>query len=135
MAQGFSDAVENALLNGMFRGSAVTPYAPIGTVWVSLHTATLNDDGTGTEVTGTGYARQPVAVAGWDAASGGTIQNAAVINFGTAGANWGTVTNIGLWNGLTTGTLLFAGTLTASCIVNQNDTFQFAGSALKITLD
>lgn len=135
MAQGFSDVLENAILNSMFRGSAFTPYAPIGTVYVSLHTATLNDDGTGTEVTGTGYARGTVVIAGWDVATGGTIQNASAINFGTAGADWGTVTNVGIWNAASSGTLLYAGTLTASAIVNQNDTFQFAGSALKVTLD
>lgn len=135
MAQGFSDVIENAILNGMFRGSAVSAYMPIGTVYVSLHTATLNDDGTGTEVTGTGYARATVAIAGWDVAAGGTIQNAAAISFGTAGASWGTVTNVGVWNANSGGTLLFSGTLTSSCIVNTNDTFQFAGSALKVTLD
>lgn len=135
MAQGFSDVLENAILNGMFRGSAFTPYAPIGTVYVSLHTATLNDDGTGTEVSGSAYARATVVAASWDVAAGGTIQNAAAISFGTAGASWGTITNVGIWNAATSGTLLYAGTLTASAIVNINDTFQFAGSALKITLD
>lgn len=135
MAQGFSDAVEDAILNGMFRGSAVTPYAPIGTVYVSLHTATLNDDGTGTEVSGSAYARGTVAIAGWTVSSGGTIMNASAINFGTALASWGTITNVGIWNAASGGTLLYAGTLTASAIVNINDTFQFAGSALKITLD
>jgi hypothetical protein len=135
MAQGFSDAVEDALLNGMFKGSAVTPYAPIGTVYVSLHTATLNDDGTGTEVSGSAYARKQVTAAGWTVSSGGTIMNASAIDFGTAGASWGTITNVGIWNASTSGTLLFAGTLTAQAIVNINDTFQFAGSALKVTLD
>lgn len=135
MAQGFSDAVENAILNGMFRGSAVTPYMPIGTVYISLHTATLNDDGTGTEVTGGGYARATVTISGWDVASGGTIQNAAAISFGTASAGWGTVTNVGIWNANSGGTLLYSGTLTSSCIVNTNDSFQFAGSALKVVLD
>jgi hypothetical protein len=135
MAQGFSDVLENAILNGMFKGSAFAAYAPIGTVYVSLHTATLNDDGTGTEVTGTGYYRGTVVAAGWDVATGGTIQNASAINFGTAGAAWGTITNVGIWNAASAGTMLYAGTLTASAIVNINDTFQFAGSALKVALD
>lgn|SRR5574343_1777380 len=135
MAQGFGDNVENAILNGMFRGSAVNAYMPIGTVYVSLHTATLNDDGTGTEVSGSAYARATVVAAQWEVASGGTIQNGSVISFGTAGASWGTITNVGIWNAASGGTMLFAGTLTASAIVNTNDTFQFAGSALKVTLD
>lgn len=135
MAQGFGDSVENAILNGMFKGSAVAAYMPIGTVYVSLHTATLNDDGTGTEVSGSAYARATVTAASWDVAAGGTIQNAVAISFGTAGASWGTITNVGIWNAASGGTLLYSGTLTAQAIVNTNDTFQFAGSALKVTLD
>ena len=130
----FSDYFENALAN-WFRGTTF-PAVPAN-VYVSLHTATLNDDGTGTEVSGFAYVRKAVATstAQWDATSGtdGHTQNTNAITFVTATGSWGVITDFGIWDASTSGNLIVKGTLTASKTVGSGDTFQFNAGDLDIT--
>ena len=130
-----SDFLEDALLNYAFRGSP-TPFP--GTPYIGLWTASLSDVSTGStagEVSGAGYARQPLVrgTADWTVSSGGTIKNAGTINFGTAGANWGTVTDFAVCDALTVGNILYWGTLGTSKIISNGDSATWAGSALVIT--
>src|SRR3990167_1382168 len=127
MAQ-FSDYLENALLNEVFRN---TGYAPAATVYVGLYTAAPTDAGGGTEVTGGSYARVAVTFA---AASGGSITTSGVTTFPTATADWGTVTHFGIFDAVSGGNLLAWQALTASATINNTDTARFSAGALTITL-
>lgn len=125
-----SDYAEKLLLDWMMTtGSATRP-----TAWyVALYTAAPSDSGGGTEVSTGGYARQSVA---FDAASspGGTTSNSGVVSWTASGANYGTVTHIGIFDASTSGNLLWHGALTASKVVNDGDTLEFAVGNIDLTL-
>lgn len=126
-----SDYLETKILNHVLRNTAYT--SPGTSVYVSLHTADPTDAGTGTEVSGTGYAR--VQVTAWDAPASRATQNTNAITFAQAGSNWGTVTHIGIWDASSAGNLLFHGALTTSKAVPSGVTFSIAAGDLDITLD
>lgn len=107
------------------------------TAWfVGLFTAAPSDTGGGTEVSGGNYARQPVtfsvAAAGSPATT--TATNTATITFPTANANWGTITHVGVFTLVTSGTLLFHGAVTVSKTIESGDTFQITAGNLSIEL-
>jgi hypothetical protein len=127
-----SNFAENLVLNWILTsGSATRP-----TAWhVALFTSDPTDAGSGTEVTGYSYARQPVT---FNAATGTNptyCDNNATITFPTAsGGNWGTVGWLGIYTADTGGNLLFHGQLTNSKVVNDGDTFQILANNLVINL-
>ena len=125
-----SDYAENALLDHLLR--RVTFTSP--STWISLHTGSLLDDGTGAEVSGGGYVRLQVASGAWDAAAAGATENSNDIDFGTATANWGNILFFGVWDASTAGNLLLRGELTASKTVNNGDGFKITASNLDISL-
>lgn len=129
------DVWENHILDWMFGGTTIT--LP-GTVYVGLWTATLSDTSAGTtagEVSGGGYARVAVARnnTNFDPAGGGTVKNKTAINFGTASADWGTITHLGLCSAATNGTLYYWTDLTASKIVQNGDAVQINAAGLVVT--
>ena len=134
-----SDFLENKLLDYYLRAknwdgtaNATVP----GTLYVALFTAAPSDSGGGTEVAGGSYARVAIATSGWNAASGGLVDNTAAITFPNPTANWGTVTHVGLFDASTAGNLIDWGALTASRVVNSGDTpVSFAAGALDLTED
>jgi len=125
-----SDYAEKLLLDWMMTtGSATRP-----TAWyVGLFTAAPSDSGGGTEVSGSGYARESAA---FDAASspGGTTSNSADISFTASGGNWGTITHIGIFDAVSAGNLLWHGSMTASKVVNDGDTLQFSTGNIDLTI-
>ena len=125
----FSDYLEDALLDHVFRNTA---YTSPTTVYAALFTAAPSDAGGGTEVSGGSYARTAITCG---AAASGTISNSADITFPQATGSWGTVTHVGVFDSLTTGNLLSHGALTASKIVDNGDTFKIATGDLDISLD
>jgi hypothetical protein len=129
-----SDYLEGQIIAHIFRTASFTK--PTG-LWIALFTAAPNDAGGGTEVSGGGYARVARAPldANWAAPSGGNGQtsNVAVIDFGTASANWGTITHFGIFDASTAGNLLIWGALTASRTVNSGDAFQIPAGQLTVT--
>lgn len=133
-----SNYLEQKVLDYIFNGSAFASPA----TYVSLYTTDPTDADSGTEVSGTNYARQLVDVNGgssptWNLAVvdgiGYLVDNAAAITFPTAGAGgWGTVSHFGIHDALTVGNLLYHGALTASQTVNDGSTFEFAIGDLNI---
>ena len=125
-----SDHAEKLLLDWlMTTGSATRP-----TAWyVGLFTAAPSDSGGGTEVSGSGYAREAVTFA---AAStpGGTTSNTGDVSFTAAGGDWGTITHIGIFDASTSGNLLWHGAMTASKVVNDGDTLQFSTGNIDLTI-
>lgn len=123
-----SDHAEDLLLDWlMTSGSATRP-----TAWyLALFTAAPNDAGGGTEVSTGGYSRQTIA---FSAASSGTTSNSADVSFTASGANYGTVTHIGIFDASSGGNLLWHGAMSASKTVEDGDTITFASGNVDLTL-
>jgi len=123
-----SNYLENALINVTLRATAYT--APT-TVYVALYTTDPTDADTGTECSGTSYARQSVT---FGAPSNGVSTNSAAVEFPQAGSAWGTITHIGIRDALTVGNLLYHTPLDASKTIATGDVFRIATGSLSVTL-
>ena len=123
-----SNYLENALINVTLRATSYT--APT-TVYLALYTTDPTDADTGTECSGTSYARQAIT---FGAPSNGVSTNSAAVEFDQATGSWGTITHMGLYDASTSGNLLFHGALTASKVIDAGDVFKFASTALAVTL-
>jgi hypothetical protein len=123
-----SNYLENALINGTLRATSYT--APT-TVYVALYTSDPTDADTGTEVSGTSYARQAVT---FGAPSNGVTTNSAAVEFPQAGGSWGTVSYIGLRDASTAGNLLYHTALDAAKTIETGDVFRIATGSLSVTL-
>ena len=126
----FSNYLETELLDHIFTNSA---YTSPTTVYVSLHTANPDEDGSGAEVStsGTGYARQ----AGSFSVSGNTATTSAAVEYATATASYGTVTHVGIYDASTGGNLLAYAALSTSKSIASGDVFRIPAGDLDITLD
>jgi hypothetical protein len=87
------------------------------------------------EPSGNGYARVATTAGDWNAASGGSLDNADSIEFGEATGTWGTVTHFALFDAASGGNMLAHGTLTQSKAVGSGDTVRFAAGDLSVSLD
>ena len=124
----FSNYLENALINVTLRATSYT--APT-TVYVALYTSDPTDADTGTECSGTSYARQSVT---FSSPSNGATSNSAAVEFPQAGGSWGTITHIGLRDASTAGNLLYHTALDASKTIATGDVFRIATGSLSVTL-
>ena len=126
-----SDAAEVLILNYLMTAESVTR----PTAWyVALYTGAPSDAGGGTEVSGSGYSRKTVT---WAVASGtgGTTSNSNVPTWTASGGAFGTVTHIGIHSALSgSGNLLWHGAMTASKVVNDGDTLEFAAGNIDLTI-
>jgi hypothetical protein len=122
-----SNYLENALINGTLRA---TTYTAPTTVYVALYTSDPTDADTGTEVSGTNYARQSVT---FGSPSNGASTNSAAVEFPQAGSSWGTVAYIGIRDASTAGNLLFHSPLDASKTIATGDVFRIATGSLSVT--
>lgn len=125
---GFSNYLETEILDHVFGGNAYT--APV-TLYLALYTATPSDTGGGTEVTGGSYARQTVAFT----VTGDTASNTAAVEFPTATASWGTITQVGVFDASTAGNLLAYANLTVAKTIDSGDVLRIPAGDLDITLD
>ena len=124
----FSNYLENALINVTLRATSYT--APT-TVYVALYTSDPTDADTGTECSGTSYARQSVT---FSSPSNGATSNSAAVEFPQAGGSWGTITHIGIRDASTAGNLLYHTALDASKTIATGDVFRIAAGSLSVTL-
>jgi len=122
-----SDYLENEILDHILGTGA---YTMPTTVYVGLSTGSFNDDNSGTELSGSGYARQSIA---FNAASSGTADNSGAVDFPAATGSWGTVSHFGLFDASTGGNLLIHGALTASKAVATGDILRIAAGDMDIT--
>jgi hypothetical protein len=122
-----SDYLENEILDHILGTGA---YTMPSTVYVGLSTGSFNDDNSGTELSGSGYARQAIA---FNAASSGTADNSGAVDFPAATGSWGTVSHFGLFDASTGGNLLIHGALTASKAVDTGDILRIAAGDMDIT--
>ena len=123
-----SNYLENALINATLRN---TSYTTPTTVYLALYTSDPTDADSGTEVSGTSYARQSIT---FGSPSNGVTTNSAAIEFPQAGGSWGTVTHVGIRDASTSGNLLFHTALDASKTIATGDVFRIASGSLSVTL-
>lgn len=129
-----SDSAEKLLLDFlMTTGTATRP-----TAWyVALYTSAPNDASTGstggTEVSGSGYARQAVTFAA-GTSPGGTTTSTNSQSFTASGGNFGTVTHMAIIDASSGGNMLWHGGLTTSRTVNDGDTLTFSTGNIDLTL-
>ena len=126
----FSNHLETEILDHVFGGNAYT--AP-STLYLALHTANPDEDGSGTEVStsGTAYARETVTFT----VSGNEATTSAAVEYSTATASFGTVTHVAVWDASTGGNMLAYAALTSSKAIDTGDVFRVPAGDLDITLD
>ena len=98
-----SDYLENAFLEH-FTGTTSTTMP--AAVYLGLSTASMNDDNSGTELSGSGYARQAITFA---AAASASIATNAAVEFPSASGSWGTVSHWAIYDASTSANQLFRG--------------------------
>lgn len=123
-----SNYLENALVNATLRN---TSYTSPASVYLALYTSDPTDADSGTEVSGTSYARQEIT---FGSPSDGVTTNSAAIEFPQAGGSWGTVTHVGIRDADTAGNLLYHTALDASKTIATGDVFRIASGSLSVTL-
>ena len=124
----FSNTFENRVLTWVFTtGSATRP-----TSWhVALFTSNPAEDGSGTEVSGGGYARQSATFT----VTGNAATNSAALEYPVATAPYGTVTHVGVYDASTGGNLIAYAALTSSKSIDTDDVLRIPAGDLDITLD
>lgn len=125
-----SDHAEKLILDWMMTAGAATR----PTAWyVALYTAAPSDSGGGTELSGSGYARESVTFSA--ATSGaGTTSNTGAVVFTADGGDWGSVTHMGIHDAVSGGNLLWHGSLAAAKTVADGDTLEFAVGNIDLTV-
>ena len=124
-----SDYLENEILDHILgTGSYTAPAA----VYVGLSTGSFADDNSGTELSGSGYAR---VAATFSAAASGTTSNSAAIEFPAATGSWGTVSHFGIFDASTAGNLLIHGAFTASKTIASGDILKISAGDLDVSAD
>lgn len=115
-----SNEFENRVATWLFRPA--TSVTRPTSIWLALYTAVTDAEaGTGTEVSGGGYARVEVT-SDFSAPSNGQIRNLNNITFPTPTGNWGTITHIAIRDASSAGnaiTVLKA--LTTPITINNGD--------------
>ncbi len=128
----FTDYWENEILDHIFGKGSYTP----PTIYVGLSTADPLDDASGlAEPSGNGYARVQTSASDWNAASGGSLDNANAITFAQATGNWGTITHFALFDAATGGNMLAHGALNPPKAIDSSDTARFEAGDLDMSLD
>jgi len=122
-----SDYLELKFLDH-FTGTASTS-AP-SAVYLGLATASIQDDASGTELSGNNYTRKAVTFA---SASSGSISSNAAVEFNAATGSWGTISHWGIWDAATSGNLLYHGAFTTGKAIASGDILKVASGSLTIT--
>lgn len=124
-----SDYLENEILDHILGTGA---YTSPTTVYIGLATVSFADDNSGTELSGSGYARQSAA---FDAAVSGTADNTAAIEFPAATGSWGTVSHFGVFDAASAGNLLIHGAFTTAKAIASGDILKISAGDLDISAD
>tara|TARA_R110002126_G_scaffold58210_1_gene153778 strand:- start:1176 stop:1556 length:381 start_codon:yes stop_codon:yes gene_type:complete len=124
----FSNYLETKVLDHVFGATAYTAPA---TLYVALFTTAPGEAGGGTEISGSGYARQSVAFT----TTGDTTSNTAAVEFPTASGSWGTISYAAVYDALTSGNQMCYATLASAKTIASGDVFRIPTGDLDITLD
>lgn len=133
----FSNAAETAVLNQIFKGTAL-PWNANTDLWLALHTADPGEAGTATtsEASYTGYARVALTRASDITVSGATVSNTNLEQFPVCTAGSSTCTYVSIVDTSSgAGNIIVSGALNSSVSVASGIQPQFSASALVFTLD
>lgn len=131
MANNLTDHAENRILEHM---TGKTAWAK-PSIWIALYTTVPAETGSGTEVTGGGYARIATTASDWTTATNGQIANAVNFEWSIASANWGTVAGIALVDAATGGNVIMRGPAVSSKLIESGDTFRILAGSLILAMD
>jgi hypothetical protein len=121
---------ETSVLTWLLTASSPSPARP--TAWyLGLFTAAPGEAGGGTELSGSGYARQAITFT----VSGNNASNNAAIEFPTASGSWGTITHVAVFDASTSGNMIAYASLTASKVIDTGDVLRVPTGDLDINLD
>lgn len=109
--------------------SLVLTYLKSQATHVGLFTTDPGEAGTGTEVSGGAYARQPIT---WDTAG---ATNSALITFPVATASWGNVGYVGLFNAASGGNMVWYGPLSQVDTVNTNNRYEILAGSITLGIE
>ena len=124
---GMSDYLENEILDHILgTGSYTMP----SNVYIALSTGSFGDDNSGTELSGSGYARQAITFA---AASSASAASNATVTFPTATGSWGAISHYGIYDASTSGNLLIHGAFAASKTIGSGDVLRVNSGDLTVT--
>lgn len=123
-----SDYAEDKLLDHVL---GVSAYTMPGTVWGALYKDDPTDADAGAEGSAGGYLRPEIT---FGAASGGAADNDDPLCWGTASADWGTLTHVGIRDAAHAGNLLWHGALESQKIVANGDSFTIPAGSLQVSL-
>jgi hypothetical protein len=124
-----SNYLENEILDHILgTGSYTMPSA----VYIGLSTGSFGDGNTGTELTGSGYAR---VAATFNAAASGTADNASAIQFAAATGSWGSVSHFGVFDAASSGNLLIHGAFSTAKTIASGDILKIDAGDLDISAD
>ena len=136
MASGKYEAYSQLILNYVFNGGS---FAQPSNLYLALFSVAPTVSSTGTEATGSGYARLTVAcnTTNWPTISSTTttITNNVAQTMATATGNWSSSSNqtdAGLWSASSSGTLYYWGDLATAKPILSGDTAAFAISAITV---
>jgi hypothetical protein len=114
--------------------TGVAAYAP-PPLYLSAHTADPGDGGShASEVSGSGYARVPLAGVMGAADSSGISINTSVITFGPATADWGTISHFGIEDASSGGNMLCPGVPTMPRTITTGQPLQIPVGQLRLRL-
>lgn len=124
----FSNTYETTVLTWTFTANTATR----PTAWyLGLYTSVGGEGAPGTEVTGGSYVRKTVAFT----VTGNTASNTAAVEWPTATASWGTVSDIAVLDAITGGNVIAYASLDAAKTISTGDVFRVPAGDLDITLD
>jgi hypothetical protein len=123
-----TNTFETTVLTWLLTASSATR----PTSWyLGLFTAAPNDTGGGTEVSGTGYVREAVTFT----VTGDTASNSAAVEWPVAGGSWGTITDLAIFDAVTSGNMIGYAVLTDAKTIATGDVFRIPVGDLDVTLD
>jgi hypothetical protein len=94
-----TNTFETTVLTWLLTASSATR----PTSWyLGLFTVAPTDAGGGTEVSGTGYVREAVTFT----VTGDTASNSAAVEWPVAGGSWGTITDLAIFDAVTSGNMI-----------------------------
>lgn len=123
-----STYVENMFVNALLRNQTFTN----PTSWyLALYLTNPTAADTGTEISGGGYARQPIV---FGPPSGGSLSNSAQVDFPMASANWGNVAYAAIRSASTGGNLLVYGSMVTPRYISAGDVLKFLIGSVVVTV-
>lgn len=129
-----TDAVEIDLLKA-FVGKATTIFATtVITPHIALYTTAPTESTTGTEVSGSSYARQSTPSASWPTPAAGSVSNTTAVLFPASTGSGYTVVGAGLCDALAAGNILRYASFTG-IVIAVGDQVNFPIGAITFTMD